>query len=91
MVFELGELLVISWCAGLESWATRSSGMALEALILSVPRLFITGIGISIGAVPAAAYSEHCLILLFTSQLGMENGGELFFRTWGGGGFRFPK
>ena len=32
-----GGLLVISWCAGLESRATHSSGVALEASVLSVP------------------------------------------------------
>ena len=35
--------------------ATRSSGVALEASVLSMPRFFITGIRISTGAVPAAA------------------------------------
>ena len=48
-----GGLLVISWCAGLESRATHSWHGAGNFSL--VPRLFITGIGISTEAVPAAA------------------------------------
>ena len=36
-----GGLLVISWCAGLESRATHSSGVALEASVLSVPHFLL--------------------------------------------------
>ena len=36
-----GGLLVISWCAGLESRATHSSDVALEASVLSVPHFLL--------------------------------------------------